>query len=337
MTLLLNGFDLADNGSDWWGWTINGPGRLSGHVAPAARSDFFTEVAAARASVGTVIYSHGGGRYGSSVRRRIGPRQHWMADTSTGVIYVWNASSPGYLYSGESDAVALRWCCFTSGTLGTDFPSCTRFYFSTDNDVPISPAVDAAWDFFESGARFLLYATPQSTTAGGNAPWAAVSDPGVPSNWGNKQFLLALDGSGLPNPLSGTVHAQLQASSRNGIGVSEASQDMVSQMVIRVVSSDGGTVRGTALAAHSIASSAGLVKWVASTTERNSTFPPGAPAALTSVAWQSGDYLVVEVGARNFFDGVTGGTPFWNDTAASDLPEDETTTTNLRAWIDICG
>jgi RHS repeat-associated protein len=62
---------------------------------------------------------------------------------------------------------------------------------------------------------------------------------------------------------------------------------------------------------------------------------PALGALLNPVAYQAGDWLVVEVGGRYLVAGQGSGQHIWfNDTAGSDLPVDETTTANLRSWIE---
>ena len=337
MTVLLNGFDLSDT-ADWWGWSITGPGRMSGHVAVASREDFFTEVAEARASVGPVTWLHGGFGGLTQRRRAIGPKQHWMADTSTGVIHVWNSTVPGYTYRGDDDRMALHWCCFSTGELETEFPTCTRWYVSlTGSGLTTSPANDAAWDNGSAPAASLLTTSPASSRNGFGD--ATTRDDTVLA-----QLAVPLDATTAAVIAAGgaTVRGQFRARARSGIGISEASQDLISQMGIRVTAGNSTTIRGTALALHGLGSSGGSAKWAAQSTHVNRAFPPAAASnVLSAVAGAAaGDFLVVEVGYRNFTPdppAATGGGIYINDTAASDLPEDEATTDNLNSWIEICG
>ena len=116
---------------------------------------------------------------------------------------------------------------------------------------------------------------------------------------------------------------------------------MISQMVVRVVNADGTVTRGVALPAYDPATSSGQTKWSASDLSSRK-FPsigrwehPELGAMLNPVAYQDGDYLVVEIGVRNFTTVTTGGHTWYNDDpAVLDLPADEGTTTNLRSWIE---
>jgi hypothetical protein len=222
----------------------------------------------------------------------------------------------------------------------TDCPDCTRLYFSNDTTGIPTVARDAAWDKgnAENGMswyRGLLKPSPASSRDGSNS-WQ-VGTIGVPIAFQHGQFLYELAGSGT---LSGTVKAVMRAARNSGVGVS-SSQEHQAQMVVRIVSADGSTVRGTLLAAHQPGAADSTI-WTATTTSRK--FPAGAlwgagGAAMSSVAYQDGDWIVVEYGSWTTVDGGgTGASIYQNDQAgaAGDLPEDEATTTNLRSWIDLC-
>jgi len=190
------------------------------------------------------------------------------------------------------------------------------------------------WDDTSNAARYMLSATPLNTVNGShNQPHGDTVH-----NKLHRQFMYRLSGAGT---LQGYVRAFMRTQTRFGIGINESAQDMISQMVIRVVSANGSIVRGTALSAYEPGSSAGQTKWDA-WAMRNRKFPsigrwdnPLLGAMLQPVPYQDGDWLVVEIGLRNFTVGaVTGGHSYYNDAAASDLPEDEASTANLRSWIE---
>jgi len=132
--------------------------------------------------------------------------------------------------------------------------------------------------------------------------------------------------------------AHFRVRSRSGIGINEEDQDNISQLSIRVTSGATSTIRGTALAGHTLADSSGSNKWRANTTPQNRIFPAAAANdVLDPVAGTvAGDYLVVEMGYRSFTSGTTGAAMFWYDsTTSGDLPDDETTTTELNPWLDL--
>jgi hypothetical protein len=128
------------------------------------------------------------------------------------------------------------------------------------------------------------------------------------------------------------------------LGIDDGAKEVIGQMVVRVTAGDSTTIRGTALAAHSLASTAGSTKWSQSSTYTNRPFPPEAATNVLSAvgATVAGDYLLIEVGCRNFTTNppaATGAHIWLNDSAsaAGDLPADITTTANLRSWIQITG
>src|SRR5690606_2425504 len=90
----------------------------------------------------------------------------------------------------------------------------------------------------------------------------------------------------------------------SGIGVPDSLQDMVSQVIVRVYRVGTGEI-GVPYAGHAMSSSTSG-KWNVGT-HVNRAFPPISewddPAlgvALTPVNYQDGDFLIIEVGSRNF-------------------------------------
>ena len=110
-------------------------------------------------------------------------------------------------------------------------------------------------------------------------------------------------------------------------------------MVIRVVSADGTVVRGTALAAHeppSVDSAYFGPDLTARKFPASATWLGNVGAPLTPVKYQAGDWLVVELGTRAMVEDQGMGTSISiNDSAASDLPLNQSETANLNSWIEI--
>lgn len=128
--------------------------------------------------------------------------------------------------------------------------------------------------------------------------------------------------------ISGTVKGQCRAFEAN------AANDARSQMTAYVVSRDGQTVRGTLLAFDTSALSN---EWATSSTNRK--FPKGwagAGTAISSVAAQDGDRIVIELGARStcVVSSSYTNTLTIGEQTAGDLPEDETDTTAAAAWFE---
>lgn len=232
---------------------------------------------------------------------------------------------------GGGNEPSLKLC--RAATEGTNE---TVILYPQAGNHSFNPSEDAGWD-----------GTTGFTTAKqiGTAPDPAVNGTfsstggGGSSNWDQmlRQGVYELDAAGAAMIAAGgaIVRGQCIARARSGIGVSEASQDLISQISIRVLDS-GGSVKGTALAMHNLLTSAGSTKWRAHLDGRNASFPPAAAnnvmTAVPSAA--AGDFLVAEWGYRNFtVPSVSGGSMILVGSAASDLPHDDTTLDHLNAYL----
>lgn len=195
----------------------------------------------------------------------------------------------------------------------------TRFYLPSSGGAAVAPAYDAAWQVTSAANR---YGT--STTKGGTplALRSTGNNLAPDDNCLAAQFVSAPLAAGT---IAGTVKGQIVTREAT------ADTNAMAQIVIRVVSEDGGTVRGTLVAAHSEALSS---EYSVSFGSRKFPLAALSPLALNSVDAQEGDRLVIEVGSR-----VTGagGSPATSlrvqDDQASDLPEDETST-GFNPWIE---
>jgi hypothetical protein len=129
--------------------------------------------------------------------------------------------------------------------------------------------------------------------------------------------------------ITGTVKGQIRAIESN------ASANAMAQMTIRVMSNDLQTVRGTLLATHTNA----LSSEFPTGTHANRKFPLSAlsPASLTSVDALDGDRIMIEIGARKTEAGSTSRnySVAVGTASATDLAEDETTTTADNPWIEL--
>lgn len=226
------------------------------------------------------------------------------------------------------------------GTEGT----CTRLYFSNASGS-ITPAIDAAWDNDSSvGGSVKQF----KTTADGTIGATGGSNTSQGGDADGRNVLLF---KGVYGPISAdlaatlaaggaTIRGQACASARFGIGISEASQDMISQIGVRVTQGASATIRGTALALHGLTTSIGAATWPPQATSINRVFPPGpATDTLSAVSGAaSGDYLVIEVGMRNYTLVTSGGGVILTSDSDTDLPENETESEapGYNAWIDIC-
>lgn len=203
----------------------------------------------------------------------------------------------------------------------------TRFYLPTSGTTTITPAFDSAWDDTSSVTR-----RPANTTKGTSA-FAEVSDTETSTS---NTWDVAL-GQFISDPLvaqtiAGTVYGVIRAREDN------ASANARSQMVVRVVSSDGATVRGTLLAQNNTTTN--INEWVVTTTAtsaRNAYFPVGSTgAAVTPVTVQNGDRIVIEVGGRAVNTASTTYTLAMRfGENASDAALNESATTEAAPWIEL--
>lgn len=170
-----------------------------------------------------------------------------------------------------------------------------RAYFTghLDDTPDISPAPDGLWNKIDSYLPINLHLNRENRV--GQGVWHESSSVTVASTGVQYDDVLMLQAISPPlaaQTISGTFKCYLRV--RESLG----SLDARSQIVIRVVSSDGATVRGT-LYAGDTGTGAVSQEWVASSsTFQNASFPRSLPASISSLAISAGDRLVVEIGYR---------------------------------------
>jgi hypothetical protein len=200
----------------------------------------------------------------------------------------------------------------------------TRLYFAGGAPT-ISPAFDASWELGVN--RGLLRSSKDGTSAmsTGTASTALNTPAGaVDVAWA--QFI--------SKPLrgNGTIAGQISGVMR--VLESAAAADLRVQCVIRVLSEDGTTVRGTLVASDTGALSS---EWDAATLT-NRKFPRGGPVTPTAVAYSDRDRLVVEIGFRKHESAVTnrtGSFRFGNPVGGTDLTLNETGTSDDVPWLEL--
>lgn len=196
----------------------------------------------------------------------------------------------------------------------------TRLYFANNTTPTITPAL-AAWDTGTNSPvrRGLSLAIDNS-----NSVLSRVNN-----NLANQNIFCARQYISPPlygHLISGIVKGQIRSAETN------SSDDFVPQMNIRIFSGDGLTLIGTLYDFDNSSLSNELA-----TSARNAKYPrnwTGDGATLNPVLVQQGNVLVIEFGVRTF--GVTANSfnLLATSNQASDLPEDETTTANMNAWIE---
>jgi len=193
----------------------------------------------------------------------------------------------------------------------------SRLYFSSATTSPLDAlAFDSGWDATTGAQRRKLLSAKDGADT-------IADGPSITWNAGEevlcRQYVSDQIGA---TTIDGTVKCQIRC-------IESASNDAArSRLCIKVVSEDGSVVRGTlfAVATYGPAtnmSAAGL---------RNKTFADGD--TVTSVAAENGDRIVVEVGYSDASGTTPGATSSFGSSAASDMPEDETTVTALNPWIE---
>ena len=195
----------------------------------------------------------------------------------------------------------------------------TRFYLPSTGIAQVSPAFSASWNLTTAADRIRMYNAHYRINSAMTAK-TATGDNTTPQSILNRQYVSdPIAGQ----TITGTVKGQLLGN-ENNVGF-----DGVSAVLIRVVSNDGATVRGTLLALTYpvLAGNEYLVS-----TDENRYTP--VSTALTSVAAQNGDRIVVEVGFYCYSKNSKIGSQTFGDNNASDLPEDQTTQTQNNPWIE---
>lgn len=194
----------------------------------------------------------------------------------------------------------------------------TRFYIESTGSAAFDTlAFSAYWDSV-TGTH---YHYPSSTTKGGSANAArAVA-------WATGKIAavqLVSEQRGAFNfTTAQTLKFQIRANSDSGDGVYLA-------VSIRVVSSDGGTVRGT------LYEGAGPTVIPSASNSNRSLGADGAAVNLQNdVSMSNGDRIICEIGQSS--TGATGSSYFCGSDSASDLPENETSTDAYNGWFEFSG
>lgn len=193
----------------------------------------------------------------------------------------------------------------------------TRFYLPSGGSAPITPSPSSEWESTGSVESF-----PTSTSKQGSALTSKTVSLGPATTPYDVARLRYVSPPLTAQTITGTVKGQMRNSE------SWADNDTCTALVIKVVSGDGGTLRGTLL---SYFPSSLTSEWSTSLTNR---YCPPSGTALSSLEIQNGDRLVIEIGCRRFSTAY--GTQTWRcgDAASSDLPEDETSTSDYNPWIE---
>lgn len=196
----------------------------------------------------------------------------------------------------------------------------TRFYYQAATGVSITPSFSAGWDVNAGAVRRALLVN-KITGESGSFPQAGT---GVANQ--NRLICQHIGEPMSAQTIAGTIKGQSRANETNA-GVDH----YYPQTRVYVVNFDGTIVRGVLLDLHTNALSS---EFAASLTNRQFPLAALSPAILPALNVQGGDRLVVERGWRQTSTAVANGGVSARTTSATDLPEDETTTSNFNDWIE---
>lgn len=208
----------------------------------------------------------------------------------------------------------------------------TRFYLPRwdGRAGAVSPAFGSLWAQTTNAFRRLL-----ATTKGATTPTSTTSGDftktGSTSNWDVAQFQFTSDTLDVAQTITGTWSGVLR------LGETAAAADLSLQATLRVVSLDGTVERGVLYAGHAAAlnATAGALGQEAGTTAATRLIPAGT--ALSSVAAQPGDRIVLEVGTRSHVATTGQGAfiQFGDNSATADHDLTAGATTSLVPWVEL--
>lgn len=193
----------------------------------------------------------------------------------------------------------------------------TRLYLPSDVAADVAPVASGAWTSTAQAVNRLLAATKQNTALGLGTEIGPIAN--------SEQHL---DRNYVSAPLaaqtiSGSVSGQLLSVCMGGPTALRCRTE------IYVVSEDGATLRGVLLSLGA----SGSTNYINRNDIRNLTW--FSEALDASVDAEAGDRLVVSFGYRNYnTTALTAQSKYGDPTATSDLPVDETTTSDGDGWIE---
>lgn len=190
----------------------------------------------------------------------------------------------------------------------------TRFYLPSSGAAAASPAFDAGWEETSDADRRQMVTTHINSAMTDKSVTTAISSGDALCRQYVSDSLAAQ-----------TINAPLRLYARASEAL--ATLDAFSRIVLKVVSSDGGTVRGTLLALADYGAGAEF-----NTSIRNKSFADGDTP--TSVAAQAGDRLVLEIGF-NHGAVISSAAINFGDDSATDLGQNETETAANNPWLAV--
>lgn len=201
----------------------------------------------------------------------------------------------------------------------------TRFYLrKTAESTGISPTPDSSWEDTSNLARAQLR-TASSSDALGNV---SIPDDGDATNKDILIFQYVSDALTAGQTFTGGQAYEIQVQAYE----EDSANNLFLTIGLRIIASDGSTVRKTAIA---VVRDATEVSSIIGTPQNRRL---SGTTAATNYTTQSGDRLVLEIGLGGdpSAAGVHEGTVRLGDNGASDLPEDDTNTETTRnPWFEL--
>ena len=206
----------------------------------------------------------------------------------------------------------------------------TRFYFISPSALAaptITPAFNALWGDTEDARRRWCSIVKEDPTGGEFLPAFEnlASDEAVATNPLDVLVAQYISPAMDAQTISGNFKGQIRSDE------SSTDADFHAQIVAYVVSNDGTSVTGVLYAGD-----VGAAGQEFSTSFVNRKYPRAGSTAITPVVCNAGDRLVLEVGFRstNALTANRTATLRLGENAGSDLPEDETTATDIDPWVE---
>jgi hypothetical protein len=201
-----------------------------------------------------------------------------------------------------------------------------RFWLAASGSQPVTVTADASWEQTTGALLAPLNAVKGVSTIG----TTTITEPA--NTTANQDYLRGqfISIPLAPQTISGAFKAQIRSRE------SAAGANGAAQVILRVVSRDGTTVRGTLYAGDNEVLTGNPANEF-STTLTNRRHPRIATTrSLTAVVALDGDRLVVEIGVREHNTSSTAFTydASFGESAGTDMAEDDTTTTANDPWIE---
>lgn len=208
-------------------------------------------------------------------------------------------------------------------------PIPTRFYVDSGGTAPLASLSFAGlWDRTTDVVRRPMNTTKQNSSLVTTAKQCG----SISANWDVCHYQFQSGSLPADGTLSGTFKCWFQ-------GLESATgANAYPQVAVRVVSSDGSTVRGTAYSGGVQTAVSATVEFDSTTVYQAQRFPDSRDSnALTNVSYFAGDHIVVEIGIRHLTAGGTTQTAtirVGDATANSDMAETQNGSTLSNPWIE---